>query len=404
MNSIASLAKTLAVLFIIFSAIFFTIELRVKSLGNDRNPFFAIQSIDVMKYSRDIAREKLHDASFNNVISDQVSNIARTGATHIAIATPYDDEFAPFLGVWVSEARKHNLNVWFRGNFSGWEGWFGYPKITREEHIEKTKQFILNHPDLFKDGDIFTGCPECENGGPGDPRITGDVEGFRKFLIDEHNVMKEAFKAINKNVDIRVNSMNGDVANLIMDKKTTQALEGIVAIDHYVKTPEQLNNDVTSIAQKSGGLVVLGEWGAPIPDIHGNLTEEEQAEWISKALSLLSDNQNLYGLNYWVNVGGSTKLWDDDGTPRKAVEALSQYYNPNTIGIILLDGVRRPIKNASFEYEGNIYTTDTRGYASVRTFDSAIVLPISIERYKEKEVYLSISPSSEKIILQNSIL
>ena len=70
--------------------------------------------------------------------------------------------------------RKHGLSVWFRGNFSGWEEWFGYPKIKAYEHINKTRNFIINNPELFADGDIFTSCPECENGGPGDPRDTNN--------------------------------------------------------------------------------------------------------------------------------------------------------------------------------------------------------------------------------------
>ncbi|MDP3888564.1 MAG: hypothetical protein Q8Q24_00825, partial [bacterium] len=92
------------------------------------------KSIDTMKYSRDIAREKLNDPSFDKVIDTQVKNIADTGATHVAIATPYDEEFLPILKRWVSSARKYNLKVWFRGNWSGWEGWFDYPKIDRSTH------------------------------------------------------------------------------------------------------------------------------------------------------------------------------------------------------------------------------------------------------------------------------
>src|SRR3989344_6298983 len=86
-----------------------------------------ITSIDTMKYSRDVAREKLNSSSFDEVIDKQVSEISATGATHIAIGTPYDDEFLPFLKRWVVAARKYNLKVWFRGNLSGWEEWFGYP-------------------------------------------------------------------------------------------------------------------------------------------------------------------------------------------------------------------------------------------------------------------------------------
>lgn len=284
------------------------------------------RSIDTMKYSRDPSREKLIDPTYDVVIDQQVKDIAETGATHVAIATPYDAEFLPMLERWIRAARKYNLKVWFRGNWSGWEGWFDYPKITRAEHIAKTNAFIHQHPDLFQDGDIFSACPECENGGPGDPRMNGDVTGHRKFLIDEYNVTKQAFKDIGKHVASNYDSMNGDVARLIMDKPTTKALDGIVVVDHYVKTPDQLVSDIKQFAEQSGGKIVLGEFGAPIPDINGEMNEKEQALWIKESLQKLRETDELIGVNYWTNVGGSTHLWNNDGTPRKAVEEITNIY------------------------------------------------------------------------------
>lgn len=285
-----------------------------------------IKSIDTMKYSRDMAREKNSDSSFDEIINRQISSIAKTGATHVAIATPYDEEFIPFMRRWVSSARKNNLNIWFRGNFSGWEGWFGYPRITREEDLVKLEEFILKNPDLFEDGDIFTPCTECENGGPGDPRLTGDIGGFRKFLIDEYMTSRLSFSRIQKSVSSNFFSMNGDVANLIMDQDTTKKLDGIVVIDHYVKTPKQLSDDIKSIAHSSGGKVVLGEFGVPLPNIHGNLNEEEQKKWLEESTKLLSQIPELIGINYWVSVGGTTELWDDSGKAKAGVEVIKNFY------------------------------------------------------------------------------
>lgn len=284
-------------------------------------------SIDTMKYSRDLSREKLGDTLFDSVIDIQVKNIANTGATHVAIATPYDEEFYPMLKRWVLAARKYNLKVWFRGNWSGWEGWFDYPKITRAEHTRKIEEFITKHKDIFIDGDIFTACPECENGGPGDPRQTGDIAGFRKFLINEYNVTKSLFKIINKNVGSNFNSMNGDVARAVMDKQTTSALNGIVTIDHYVATPEKLLSDIREISRTSGGKIVLGEFGAPIPDINGDMDESEQAAWISKALRLLLSSETVVGINYWTNIGSSTALWNEDNTPKAAVGVIRSIFS-----------------------------------------------------------------------------
>jgi len=313
-----------AILIVIFVSIFFTVKSKEKTPSTHWN----FQSIDTMKYSRDLSREKLNDPLFDKVINDQIKDIADTGATHVAIATPYDEEFYPILERWVIAARKNNLKVWFRGNWSGWEGWFDYSKIDRQTHITKTQEFILKHSDLFEDGDVFTGCPECENGGPGDPRMTGDVKGHRKFLIDEYNVTKASFIKINKNVVSNYESMNGDVAKLVMDKPTTKALDGVVTIDHYVSSPEELILDILEISKNSGGKVVLGEFGAPIPDLNGEMTEEEQADYLNTSLSLLSKTPQVIGVSYWTNVGSSTSLWHQDGSGKKAAEVIKSFYTP----------------------------------------------------------------------------
>ncbi|HWY79078.1 MAG TPA: hypothetical protein VNW29_01845 [Candidatus Sulfotelmatobacter sp.] len=288
-----------------------------------------VESIDTMKYSRDLSRQYLTDGSAQVTINKQVSAIAATGATHVAIDTPYDSEFLPVLKMWVQAGRSHGLHIWFRGNFSGWEGWFGYPKIDEQTHIQKVQQFILANKDLFEDGDIFTSCPECENGIQlqiGDPTA---VAPYRSFLIDEYRTTKRAFALIGKNVINNYFSMNADAARAIMDRVTTQSLGGVVVIDHYVPTPDDLANDVSSIANQSGGKIVLGEFGAPIPDIQGNMTEEQQKEWLQKSLHLLSNKSVLIGINYWVNVGGSTALWRDNGLPKPVVSILSKYYQNN---------------------------------------------------------------------------
>jgi hypothetical protein len=225
------------------------------------------------------------------------------------------------------------LSIWFRGNFSGWEQWFGYSSISRSQHIEMTKKFIVSHKDLFENGDVFTACPECENGGPGDPRITGDVSGHRQFLIDEFTVTTQTFKQLNKTVASNYLSMNADVAKLVMDKQTTSALDSIVTIDHYVASPSQMISDIRQIAKKSGGKIVIGEFGAPIPDLHGDMTESEQASWVNDVLTRLSKEPEVIGVSYWVNVGGSTELWDSKGKSRQVVSVISSHYSnttPNT--------------------------------------------------------------------------
>lgn len=337
----------------IFLIIFIELFLTKHSYAAEK--FFKVQSIDTMKYSRDNAREHNNSNSYNTEIDIQVKSIAETGVTHIAIGTPYDDEFFPYLQRWVDSARRHGLKVWFRGNFSGWEGWYGYPAISRSEHIEKSVNFVIKHSELFQDGDIFISCHECENGGPGDPRITGDVEGYRKFLIEEYSSVKSAFREIGKSVTANYYSMNGDIARLIMDKETTKALDGVVTLDHYVEDVDTLITDIEDIHRLSGGNIILGEMGVPIPDINGDMTEEEQAQWIDKALQKIIGNDVVVGVNYWVNMGGSTGIWNSNHTPKKAVEIIKKFYKPHYMKGEVLNDVGVPINNVTIRSK---YRTD----------------------------------------------
>lgn len=387
-------------LLIVFITLFTFITSGYQDSKSKRNTFFWFQSIDTMKYSRDVSREKLKDTNFDKVIDQQVADIADTGATHVAIGTPYDREFLPILKRWVSAARRYNLNVWFRGNWSGWEGWFDYAKIGRDEHIRKTEEFILANKDLFRDGDVFTACPECENGGPGDPRQNGDLQGHRKFLIDEYTVTKRSFSNIGKNVQSNFNSMNGDVANLVMDKSTTSALDGVVVIDHYVASADKLVFDIQQLAIKSGGKVVLGEYGAPIPDIHGKMTEDQQAKWVKDSLEKLINLDEVIGINYWTSVGGSTELWNGKGDEKMAVGVLKSIYTPKIASGKVLNELNEPIFDAKVSGVERIVITDKNGYFSLPYLDKNN--PISITSKDYKTVSMRISEKEMMVIMEKN--
>ena len=392
-------SKYIIIAFIIGSAVFLATSRKSQEFNyiaiGDEDKFWKVQSIDTMKYSRDLSREKLYDKSFDSIIDDTMKKIAGTGATHVSIGTPYDKEFLPILNRWVDSARKNNLKVWFRGNWSGWEGWFDYSKIGRNEHINLTKNFILNNPNLFKDGDIFTACPECENGGPGDPRHNGDLYGHRAFVIKEYVVTKSAFEKIRKNVRSNFNSMNGDVATLVMDKATTKALDGIVAVDHYVATPEKLEVDIKKLALNSGGNVVLSEFGVPIPDINGKMSEAEQAKWINNAFEKLIKLNELEGLNYWVSVGGSTEIWPRNRFPKLAVQTITKFFNPEIVSGFIIDESNKPIIGALISAEYSSAISDLNGrFKVVYLKDKPIKLEIKASEYITK-IY-SVNPSNDK--------
>ncbi len=361
--------------------------------------WWEVQSIDTMKQSRDLAREKLENKGFDVQIDSQVLRIAETGATHIAIATPYDEEFSPFLKRWVESARRYGLKVWFRGNFSGWEGWFGYSRITRSEHKVKTAEFIDKNPDLFEDGDIFSSCPECENGGPGDPRSNGDVDGHRKFILEEYQVTKEKFKKIGKDVRSNYASMNFDVAYLIMDAKTTFEMDGLVTIDHYVATSDRMVSDVLKLRESSKGRIFFGEIGAPIPDIHGDLDSESQSQWIDTAFKKLSSISYVTGVNYWVNIGGTTRIWEDNGDPRKAVETLNKYFKPLTVEGTVVNRLNEPVANAKVVLGVKEIETDSIGRFEIPVIDAKKII-ISHSDYETTHFFVDSMPKDGNFLIQ----
>jgi hypothetical protein len=369
------------------------------AMGRNAVRQWNIQSIDTMKYSRDLAREKLDDPSFDKEIDAQMTAIEQTGANYVAVGTPYDKEFLPLLKRWVASARAHNLHVWFRGNFSGWEGWFDYPQISRKSHTDKIEQFITDNPDLFADGDMFSSCPECENGGDKvNFSNTKEVSDYRSFLIREYQVTKSAFSRIGKQVGANYYSMNGDVARAVMDPDTTTALDGVVVVDHYVATPEQLATDIQKLAEQSGGKVVLGEFGFPIPDINGAVTDAEQAHWLADAFRLLAQDPNLVGLNYWVDKGGSTALWDESGNAKPGVAALTTYYSGEAVQGVVQDENGKKLASVTVKSGDMSVSTGPSGRFAFPYSPSGMEIQASGAHYLDKTLSIA-SPSSEVSIV-----
>jgi hypothetical protein len=323
--------KIILVLTASLYAVFFwhykTINIEPYILEVPEKPVWEARSIDTMKYSRDRARLLPINQETEGLIGGQIKRIAEAGATHAAISTPYDPEFWPYLKLWVSAARENGLKVHFRGNMSGWENWFGYKSISKEEHLAGIEYFILSNPDFFADGDIFCPCTECENGGPGDPRETGDIEGFRRFILDLKDISDRSFGQIGKEAITDHFSFNGAVADLAHeDPEFSARLGGLMTVDHYDADPEKLASDIVYWSEKYDLDIAVGEIGAPVPGIHPAMSEEEQAEWLEKVLALLSQNPRVRSVNYWTNAGGETALWSEDGNALAAVSVLEKYF------------------------------------------------------------------------------
>ncbi|MBI4137621.1 hypothetical protein HY469_06175, partial [Candidatus Roizmanbacteria bacterium] len=305
------------------------------------------ECIDTMKTSRDKARVWRDSDMLNDHIERQMQTIVDMGGNCVALDTPYDDEFLFYLRKWVSAARRHNLHIWYRGNFSSWEGWFDYPKgMTTDEHIQKTSEFIVENADLFADGDIFTPSPEAENGGPFNQVEPDEYGVFRAYLIREHAEAQKAFELIGRDVKTNWLSMNGGLARRMLDQDTINKLDKAVSLDHYIKTPQEMGEYITYFADTFGSRVVIGEWGAPIPDINGPMNETQQAAFIESLLwEMYKEREHIDGINYWVLYDGSTSLMEPNENYRDAMYEIQNYFKPGSIEGIVMNELHDPLHN-----------------------------------------------------------
>lgn len=336
-------------------ALLLALIIRVPSIYAS-STFWQIEAVDTMKMSRDVSRE----SDILSRISKYVDAAAKLQPTHITVATPYDEEFYPVLSKWVAEIHSKKIHVWFRGNWSSWEGWFGYPLFKNyQDHHAKTENFIKQHRELFEEGDIFTPAPEPENGGFGDPRLSYEKAVlYRQFLIDSYNACMRGKEAIGINFTCGYFSMNGDIVRDILTPDTVSRMGGVVVVDHFVSSPQKLAQDLKDFHEKYNAKVVLGEFGAPIPDIHGDLTQEEQKEYVGQDFTELTKLSSfLLGVNYWTVFGGSTHVVEDNLDERPVADIIRAYYQPIQISGIISDEFGNRI-------EGAIVTSDRASASS----------------------------------------
>ncbi len=307
--------------------------------------------IDTMKESRDRAKT----IKFKE-IDEEVASLSAIKSNYITVDTPYDEEFYPILKHWADSIHKINKNVWFRGNWSGWEGWFKYPKtLTRKKHIDLTESFILKHPELFEDGDAFTACPECEYGGPGNPMTTHDAAGFRNFLISEKDVVDKALSKINKKVFSNWQSMNPDVAKYIYNTELLNKFDGLMTLDYYAKDTSVFDKGLSYFQHLyPNAKFFIGEFGAPIPDINGYMTEAQQENYINNSMSYFINRGDIIGVNYWTCCNGTTAVLRDDLSLKSGAIILANYFQGRRISGKVFDSHNKPLSFAI------IFTSDNK--------------------------------------------
>lgn len=371
---------------------------------NTKPQLWQIRSVDTMKNSRDKARAELFNNEYDEHIEKELKAIKGTGANYVALGTPYDEEFMPYLLRWVKLARKNDLKIWFRGNWSSWEGWFDYPKnLTPQQHIQKTDAFIRSNPSLFRDGDIFDACPECENAGYWkQPEKNAEYNIFVRQMYESN---KKAFIAIDRDVSSNLQAIIGGRAKEVLDRETLQSLGDVVAIDHYVKSPEVMQEFIDYFAAQNTK-VVISEFGAPVPGINPSMSEEEQATFVKTIFDVLyAKKASVMGVNYYVSMVGTTPLLNDDFTPRIAYQVVKNYYSPLIIKGSVINSLGDRMKDITIATEDGRSTVQTngRGEYAMATPQGKQVIRGGSGEYTE-QVYGIHSSDPSKTIIQNFVV
>lgn len=382
-NLLRSFKAILIVFVIVLGSVFSSMG--QKAYAQTPTTFWKYQCIDTMKISRDNARSWAGKPDLEQHIAWEMQSIRSLGANCVAIATPYDAEFLPYLSKWVAGARRENLHIWFRGNFSGWEGWFDYPKITStDKFLKNLNTFIVTNPQLFQDGDIFTGAPEAENGGPFHNVNPDEFDAYRKFLIDQYQTGQQAFKQLGKAVQLNWFSMNGGVAERMYDQKTLDSIGNLVTVDHYIKDATEMDTLIKLFKNTYDSKVMIGEFGAPIPDINGPMTQDQQATFTESVFKQLYKNrESVLGINYWDLSDGSTAIMNDDQTSRKVAEVIKRYFSPVVISGTVKDAQSKGLNKVQITTNDEQFTTmtDKTGMYTLPVATSSVTLTF---RYDNK--------------------
>lgn len=355
-----------------------------------------VRSFDTMKTSRDLARAKLYDITYDQEIDKQVQGIKALGANYVALGTPYDKEFVPYLKRWVRAARKHNLKVWYRGNFSGYEGWFEYPKnVSPDQLLQKSEIFIAAHEELFQDGDIFDLCPECENAGHW-PQPKKNSE-YNAFLQRKHKVLTAAFERLGKDVNISYPSIIGGRAKEVLDAETIKVHGNVVALDHETASSRNYGEYIEYFQKNFQAKTVFSELGAPIPDLHGSMTQEQQAAFLKKVLDeLYRHPYDVLGLNYWVYNVGTTAIVNKDGTPRKAASVIESYFKPGWIQGRVVNTLKEGLADSKVFLNNTFHTkTNQDGFYSLPAPAGEYTVRIEHPKYATFSAQVSVKKQQE---------
>jgi hypothetical protein len=310
--------------------------------------YWNFRSIDTMSRSRDQAQSQL----FKPQIVFFCQQLARLHPTHLTYCGPYD---APstygaqpgWMEAWLGAIRATGRHVWFRMLWNNWQGTFSQPILTANttpaipyetdgrvtavlsgsdttSYLYKTYQWILDHPTVFQDGDVFSPASEPSNAGiepysAQTPAQFPNLAAYVAWLADVTVLCRVAFQHIGKQVFVGFMSPGwvSGAANAI-SSDTARILGSPMSVDTYVTQPQQVVNILAALSYTWRSTMVLGEWG-----VTSGTTESSRVQAVNATYGAVSALPFVVGVNYFEG-------WSYPGNSDSGDGLL----NPNTLQIL----------------------------------------------------------------------
>lgn len=319
-------------------------------------------------------QKETQDALQNPVPEPYIKEIVQlakeVNATHVAIGTPYDNPSNPqvidtieYTRQWSDAAHDIGLNVWHRHMPEGFQGFYNEKKEVKD-YKPMIVEYIHDHADFFRDGDIFAPFPEPQNGGvigincqPSDTCQFTSVEEFNQEMQAYVEICQQAFAQIGKKVKVGYYGFDGFVVaglgnpdwegKTFLSDKTVKVLDDTITVDHYTdKGPQGYVKDYTTIHNIfPKDQIVIGELG-PASSLPDNASQAEVTKVFRDTLEALSKLDWIIAVNIYPFISGKPQeslVWVDnekvkqiDATAKqgKSVNYTDAFIKPPQYGIV----------------------------------------------------------------------
>ncbi len=296
-------------------------------------------SIDIMKLTKDNLTNQPSDAEIESILSA----LSPLHAKYVALSIPLDATTdypktnipAPrtaedYTQAWADAAHRHGLHIIWRGTWNGLEGLYNFPKRVGAARfpagtaanaasegtttwLGKTYTYITSHPSYFASGDIWAPLPERTEGiftdsGSFLPTTGGIQTNYTTFFKNLKTVSDQAFAVIQKKAYTGWSANNFSEAKSGWLSRSTFDNAGLVVVDHYgiTHTPEEMENDLRSLYQRTGQQIFLGEWSDYWDGKLPTATRQAYLDSMYGVFQKLADQGILAGFNYWGGWSGGS--------------------------------------------------------------------------------------------------